>query len=285
MDLTYALWFLNKRYFMDRDKIKQLAKELRREIIQSSYATGKVGVHIGPALSLADYLAVLYGGAMNVDPHNPNKEDRDRFVLSKGHAYTALYSVLALRDFFSLEEYHANFMTDGGLYPAHPIKRLEKGIECSTGSLGMGLSFAVGKALNAKKKGLSYITYVAMGDGECNEGSTFEAFVSAVQLGLDNLVVFIDHNKYQQDGATADIMNIPFTQSLTAIGCNVVDLDGNDVDQIVDALENRPANGRPFIIVGNTIKGKGVSYMENVTSWHHASMNEEQYNMAIEELK
>lgn len=142
---------------MEQKKInncKQLAKELRREIVVSSYGTGKVGVHIGPALSLADFLAVLYGGVMNIDPSNPFKEGRDRFVLSKGHAYTALYSVLSLRGFFSTMEYHENFMTDGGLYPAHPIKQLDKGIECSTGSLGMGLSFAVGKALNAKRKNL-----------------------------------------------------------------------------------------------------------------------------------
>lgn len=270
---------------MDRNKIKQLSKDLRREIIESSYRTGKVGIHLGPALSLADYLAVLYGGAMNIDPSNPTKENRDRFVLSKGHAYTALYSVLALRGFFSIQEYHNNFMTDGGLFMAHPIKQLEKGIECSTGSLGMGISFAVGKALNAKKKGLGYTTYVAMGDGECNEGSTFEAFESAVQFGLDNLVVFIDHNKYQQDGTTADVMNIPLYNTLTVLGCNVMDINGNDIDQIIDALENRPKNGRPFVIVGNTIKGKGISFMENVNSWHHASLSEEQYNQAIEELK
>lgn len=270
---------------MDRQYIKQLAKNLRREIIGSGYVTGKIGVHYGPALSLADYLAVLYGGAMNVDPQHPDKEDRDRFVLSKGHAYTGLYSILALKGFFTIEEYHSNFMTDGGLYPAHPVKQLQKGIECSTGSLGIGISYAVGKALNAKKKGLTYTTYVAMGDGECNEGSTFEAFVSAVQLGLDNLVVFIDHNKYQQDGTTQEVMNIPFVNTLKALGCNVVDIDGNDTDQIINALENRPSNGRPFIIVGNTIKGKGVSFMENANSWHHASLNEEQYSQAMEELK
>ena len=256
-----------------------------REIIESSYRTGKIGIHYGPALSLADYLAVLYGGVMNVDPANPKKEDRDRFILSKGHAYTALYSVLALRGFFSLEEYHENFMTDGGLYPAHPIKQLNKGIECSTGSLGMGISFAVGIALNAKKKGLEYTTFVAMGDGECNEGSTFEAFASAVQFGLDNLVVFIDHNKYQQDGTTSDVMNIPFNGVLTSLGCNVIEINGNDTDQIIDVLETRPNNGRPLIIIGNTIKGKGISFMENVNSWHHSTMNEEQYQQAIEELK
>ena len=190
-----------------------------------------------------------------------------------------------LRGFFSTMEYHENFMTDGGLYPAHPIKQLDKGIECSTGSLGMGLSFAVGKALNAKKKKLDYKTYVVVGDGECNEGSTLEAFVSAVQYKLDNLIVFIDHNGYQQDGMTSEIMNFSFADTLGAIGCKVVEIDGNDTEAIINALENRPINGKPLVIVGHTIKGKGVSFMEGVNSWHHSSMNEDQYKQAMEELK
>ena len=271
---------------MNIEEIKNLAKSLRREIIESSYATGKIGVHIGPALSCADYLAYLYGKQMNVSPDKVNDENRDRFVLSKGHAYTALYSILSLRGFFSQEEYRANFMTDGGLYPAHPIKQLEKGIECSSGSLGMGVSFAVGKALAAKKKGLSFNTYVVMGDGECNEGSTFEAFVSAAQYKLDNLVVFIDHNGYQQDGTTKDVMNIPFSAMLQSLEWDVVEIDGNNVDEIEKAFSNRKdGTGKPFAIIGNTVKGKGVSFMEGVNSWHHASMNEEQYTQAMEELK
>lgn len=271
---------------MDNVEIKKLAKQLRREIIESSYVTGKVGVHIGPALSCADYLAYLYGKQMNVAPDKVDDENRDRFVLSKGHAYTALYSILSLCGFFSQEEYRANFMTDGGLYPAHPIKQLEKGIECSSGSLGMGVSFAVGKALAAKKKGLSYHTYVLMGDGECNEGSTFEAFVSAAQFKLDNLVVFIDHNGYQQDGTTKDVMNIPFLTMFQSLGWDVVEIDGNDVEAIDAAFKNhQEGSGKPFAIIGKTIKGKGVSFMENVNSWHHASMNEEQYAQALEELK
>lgn len=271
---------------MEINEIKNLAKKLRREIIESSYATGKIGVHIGPALSAADYLAYLYGGRMNVSPEMTFAEDRDRFVLSKGHAYTALYSILSLRGFFSQEEYRSNFMTDGGLYPAHPIKQLEKGIECSSGSLGMGLSFAVGKALAAKKKGLTYKTYVVMGDGECNEGSTFEAFASAAQFSLDNLIVFIDHNGYQQDGTTEEIMRIPFIAILGSLGWDVVEIDGNDVDAIDTAFNNHQGgSGKPFAIVGRTIKGKGVSFMEGVNSWHHASMNEEQYSQAMEELK
>lgn len=271
---------------MSIEEVKGLARQLRREIIESSYATGKIGVHIGPALSAADYLAYLYGHQMNVSPDKVKDDNRDRFVLSKGHAYTALYSILSLRGFFSQEEFRANFMTDGGLYPAHPIKQLDKGIECSSGSLGMGISFAVGKALAAKKKGLPYKTYVLMGDGECNEGSTFEAFTSAAQFKLDNLIVFIDHNGYQQDGTTKDVMDIPFLPMLQSLGWEVVEIDGNNIDEIDQAFVNRKeGTGKPFAIIGKTIKGKGVSYMEGVNSWHHASMNEEQYNQAMDELK
>ncbi len=269
---------------MNNEAIKQLARDIRKEIIESAYATGKVGVHIGPALSLTDYLAVLYGGVMHIDPKNPTMEDRDRFILSKGHGYAALYSTLSVCGFFSQEEFRANYMTDGGLYPAHPIKQLDKGIECSSGSLGMGLSFAVGKALAAKKRGMGYTTYVAMGDGECNEGSAMEALLSAAQFGLDNLVVFIDHNGYQQDGLTKDIMNSPLAGMAREFGCNVSEIDGNDVEAIIEALEHRLKNGKPLVIVGHTIKGKGVSFMENVNSWHHASLNEEQYNQALNEL-
>lgn len=271
---------------MNIDEVKILAKQLRREIIDSSFATGKIGVHIGPALSAADYLAYLYGKQMNVAPDKVNDVNRDRFVLSKGHAYTALYSILSLRGFFSQEEYRANFMTDGGLYPAHPIKQLDKGIECSSGSLGMGISFAVGKALAAKKKGLSYKTYVLMGDGECNEGSTFEAFISAAQFKLDNLIVFIDHNGYQQDGTTQDVMNIPFVSMFQSLGWDVVEIDGNNIDEIDKAFAcHKESAGKPFAIVGKTVKGKGVSFMENVNSWHHATMKEEQFNQAMDELK
>lgn len=271
---------------MNLKEIKNLARQLRREIIDSSYATGKIGVHIGPALSAADYLAYLYGEQMNVSPDKVKDPNRDRFVLSKGHAYTALYSILSIRGFFSQEEYRANFMTDGGLYPAHPIKQLDKGIECSSGSLGMGISFAVGKALAAKKNGLSYKTYVLMGDGECNEGSTYEAFTSAAQFGLDNLVVFIDHNGYQQDGSTKDVMNIPFMSMFQSLGWDVVEIDGNSIDEIDRVFAARKeGTGKPFVIIGNTVKGKGVSFMEGVNSWHHASMKEDQYAQAMDELK
>ena len=271
---------------MNRQLIKDFAKAIRREIIESAYATGRIGVHLGPALSLTDYLAVLYGGGANISPAMRYDENRDRVILSKGHAYAALYSALCLRGFFSKEEFRANYMTDGGKFPAHPIKQLDMGIECSSGSLGMGLAYAVGKALNAKKKGLTYTTFVAMGDGECDEGSTYEAFLSAVQFKLDNLVVFIDHNGFQQDGRTNALMNIPFVAYLSAIGCNVQEIDGNDIDAICDVLENREeSNDKPLVIVGHTIKGKGISFMENENTWHHAVLDEGHYKLAMEELQ
>lgn len=270
---------------MNRDEIKTLAKRIRRKIIESSYKTGKTGIHIGPALSIVDFFSVIYGGMANINPSLTNDFNRDRIILSKGHAYAALYSTLCLCGFISEIEFADNYMTDGGLYPAHPIKQIDKGIECSSGSLGLGLSFAVGKALAAKRRNLTYTTYVAMGDGECNEGSTFEAFLSAVQFGLDNLVVFIDNNSYQQDGKLETIMNVPVAEYLNSIGCDVKEIDGNDVDEICSAIESlRCHNSKPKVIVGHTIKGKGVPFMENDNSWHHAILNEEQYNQAINEL-
>lgn len=269
---------------MDKNIVyKDFAKSLRRLIIKATYDTGRVGVHLGPALSVADFIAVMYGGKLNVTPSNATDDNRDRFILSKGHAYTALYAALALKGYFTEDTLKENFMTDGGFLPAHPIKNLPVGIECSSGSLGMGLSYAIGKALNAKKKNLGYTTYVVMGDGECDEGSTWEAFMSAVQYQLNNLVVFIDHNHLQHDGNPRDVMNIPFADVLKAWGWEVASIDGNDVDAIVDALDRRSST-KPFAIVGNTIKGKGISFMENDNAWHHAHITEEQFNQCMDEL-
>jgi len=267
------------------EKCRRLASDLRKEIIEISYGTGRKGVHLGSALSIADVLSVLYGSIMNYNVDDPTWAERDRFILSKGHAYTALYSILCLEGFYSHEELIENFMTDGGIFPAHPIKNLNKGIECSSGSLGMGLSFAIGKALNAKKKGLQYQTYALVGDGECDEGSIWESFISAVQFKLDNLVAFIDCNKLQQDGLTCDVLNIPFEHVLPALGWNVVRIDGNDVAAIYTALQNRDKKSeRPFALICDTVKGKGVSFMENNNAWHHASLSQQQYEQAMNEL-
>lgn len=271
-------------------KVKELeifAKHLRKEIIEISYNTGKKGVHIGPALSCADILAVLYGGVMNYKVSEPAWEDRDRFILSKGHAYAALYSILSLSGYCSHEYLMDNFMaTEGGRFPVHPVKDLEMGIETSSGSLGMGLGYAVGKAIAAKRKNEGHQIYVLCGDGECNEGSIWEAVFSAAQYKLDNLTLFIDHNKYQQDGLTQNLMHIDFVKLFEAAGWNVRDVDGHDVEKLYESLKKELHNdGRPTVYVCNTVKGKGISFMDGDNSWHHASMSEEQYNQAINELK
>lgn len=268
-------------------ELELLANNLRKEIIEISYNTGKKGVHIGPALSCADILAVLYGGVMNYNVKDPNWEERDRFILSKGHAYAAIYSIISLSGYCSHEYLMDNFMaTEGGRFPVHPVKDLEMGIETSSGSLGMGLGFAVGKAIAAKRKNQKHQVYVLCGDGECNEGSIWEAVFSAVQYKLDNLTLFIDHNKYQQDGLTQDMMHIDFQKVFEAAGWNVRDVDGHNVEELYESIKKEVHNdGKPIVYVCNTVKGKGISFMEGDNSWHHAAMNEEQYNQAINELK
>lgn len=268
-------------------ELELLAKHLRKEIIEISYNTGKKGVHIGPALSCADILAVLYGGVMNYKVSDPTWEERDRFILSKGHAYAAIYSILSLSGYCSHEYLMQNFMaTEGGRFPVHPVKDLEMGIETSSGSLGMGLGFAVGKALAAKRKNQKHQVFVLCGDGECNEGSIWEAVFSAAQYKLDNLTLFIDHNKYQQDGLTQNMMHIDFQKVFEAAGWNVRYVDGHNVEELYETIKKEKHNdGKPVVYVCNTVKGKGVSFMEGDNSWHHASMNDEQYNQAINELK
>lgn len=268
-------------------ELERLSKHLRREIIEISYNTGKKGVHIGPALSCADILAVLYGGVMNYRVENPTWEDRDRFILSKGHAYAAIYSIISLSGYCTHEYLMENFMaTEGGRFPVHPVKDLEMGIETSSGSLGMGLGFAVGKAMAAKRKNQKHQVYVLCGDGECNEGSIWEAVFSAAQYKLDNLTLFIDHNKYQQDGLTQKMMCIDFQKVFEAAGWNVRNMDGHNIEELYETLmKEKHDDGKPVVYVCNTVKGKGVSFMEGDNSWHHASMNDEQYNQAINELK
>lgn len=266
------------------NKCEAFAKRLRQLIIEEGHNVGRLAIHYGSALSMADMLATLYGAVMHYDAKHPDDDSRDRLILSKGHAYPALYAALCLAGFFSEEELMDNFMTDGGIFPAHPVKNVAKGIECSSGSLGMGLSFGVGKALTAKKRGKGYMTYVLLGDGECEEGSVMEAMLAAAQLKLDNLVAFIDSNKLQQDGTTAEVMHIDFKSLLQAMGWNVIEIDGNNIREILLALDSNTKDGRPFAIVGNTVKGKGVSFMENDNKWHHGSLNKKQYVQAMEEL-
>jgi transketolase len=269
------------------EKLKSLAKDLRKIIIEASYKTGGKGVHYGPALSLVEILTVLYGKILKYDVNNPKWNDRDRLILSKGHGYIGLYSALNLFGFISSRELEENFMTDGGFLPAHPVKNLEKGIECSSGSLGMGLSFSVGKAYYAKTIKSNYMTYTILGDGECNEGNIWEAVISAAHYKLSNLVAIIDRNGFQQDGLTKDIMNLNLEDNFKSFGWEVVVVDGHNVGELYQALSlnDRINSDKPLAIIADTIKGKGISFMENNIKWHHSSMNEEEYFEALNLLK
>jgi transketolase len=269
----------------DVNTMKDWALRIRKTIIQGAHDAGNQGVHIGGALSIADILAVLYGAVMRYDVKNPTDEHRDRLILSKGHDTLGLYAALTEAGFITHEELKENYLQDGGFLPTHPVKYLEKGIECSSGSLGMGLGFGIGEALAFKMKGLDNKVYVIMGDGECDEGSGWEAFMAAKQYKLNNLVLYIDKNGLQSDGLVADIMPINLAGALKALGWNVFEVDGHDVEALYEATQQALAGtDTPSVIVATTVKGKGVSFMENNNAWHHGHLSQELYEQAITEL-
>ena len=270
---------------MNRSKLREFAENIRKCVIETAYKS-KQSVHIGGALSMADILAVLYGKVMHYDPQNTEDENRDRLILSKGHACISLYAVLNILGVISDDELIANYQTDGGFLPVHTVKNVSKGIECTSGSLGMGLSFGVGKAIAAKLDKKSYKVYVIIGDGECNEGEIWEAAAAAKQYKLDNLILIIDKNMYQLDGKTEDIMNIDLAAVLEGFGWKVDKTDGNNIEELEDALDSASNNNDnvPYAIVANTVKGKGVSFMENDNAWHHGNLTEKLYYAAKEEL-
>lgn len=266
------------------NKSEQWAHDIRCEIIEASHDVGRQGVHLGSALSAADILAVLYADVLKYDTANPRSEKRDIFILSKGHAYVGYYAALAKAGFFTNEDIREQFMTDNGWLPVHPVKNLDKGIEFSGGSLGTGMPFSVGKAYAMKLAGKPNKVYSLAGDGECDEGSIWEAFMSAAQLGLDNLTVVVDCNGLQQDGPTGEVLKVDIADMARACGWDVIEIDGHDHDALHQAFAKQQDNGKPKCIVANTVKGKGVSFMENDNAWHHANMNEKQYQQAKEEL-
>jgi transketolase len=267
--------------------LTELALDIRRRIINIAHNVKGEGVHFGGALSVVDILSVLYGHVMNFDPDNPTDEARDRFILSKGHDCIALYATLNAIGCISDSEIKDNFLTNNGFLPEHPIKNLNKGIECSCGSLGMGLSFAIGKALAAKLNKKKYRVFTLLGDGECNEGSCWEAMMAAKQYKLDNLVMIIDKNNFQLDGSTKEIMDVDLFSGVNAMGWKVVEIDGHDIEAIITNLDELISenNSLPVAIIANTIKGKGISFMENNNMWHHGHLSDEQYAMAINELQ
>ena len=242
--------------------------------------------HPGGSMSCMDALTTLYFNEMNIDPADPKNPDRDRFVLSKGHCSPALYSVLAERGFFPIEDLKL-FRSIKGHYSGHPDMVNVPGVDMSTGSLGQGLSAAVGMALAAKHNGKSYRTYSILGDGEIAEGQIWEAIMAAAKWKLDNLCVFVDLNGLQIDGKTADVMPTdPVDAKFKAFNWNVLCIDGHDFDQILAALaQARELKGAPTAIVMKTTKGKGISFMENQAGWHGKAPNAEQFATAKAELE
>ena len=242
--------------------------------------------HPGGSLSCADALAALYFNEMRVNPADPNWPDRDRFVLSKGHCAPALYAILALRGYFPVEDLQQLRSIKAHL-SGHPDMKHIPGVDMSTGSLGQGLSAAVGMALTAKITGKSWRTYAILGDGEVAEGQIWEAIMSAAKWDLDNLCIFIDVNGLQIDGATKDVMPTePLDKKLEAFNWHVVKIDGHDVNQILTALdEARSVKGKPTAILMATRKGKGVSFMENQAGWHGKAPNADEFAIAKAELE
>lgn len=264
------------------DELGRVAGELRKKIYQIAHSAG--GGHMGASFSMADIISVLYfGGILRYDASDPEWEDRDRFVLSKGHASYALYAALAMAGYFPEEELR-HVGQAGSRFGGHPKMHEIPGVEASTGALGHGLSFAIGIAYANKADGRDSHVYVVLGDGECQEGSIWEGALSAPTLGLDNLTAIVDHNKLQAMDKLENIVHMqPFAEKWKAFGWNVTEIDGHDYIQIKEALTAKQT-GRPTLIVANTIKGKGVSFMENVPIWHYRMPNEEELQILLDEL-
>jgi len=264
-------------------ELREMAKRLRRHVI-TMIATAGSG-HPGGSLSAADIITALYFKVMRHDPKNPQWQSRDRFILSKGHAAPILYAALAESGYFPVEELATLRRLDSRLQ-GHTDRNLTPGVEMSAGSLGMGLSFGIGLALGARLNRRDYHTYVLVSDGECDEGQTWEAALSAAHFSLDNLTAIVDYNKMQLTSWTGDIMNLePFSQKWQAFGWHTIGIDGHDFDQILAALqEAQNTKNRPAVIIAHTVKGKGVSFMENNVKFHGKAPTAEEAERALKEL-
>ena len=264
-------------------KLSECAKKIRRGIIEEVYSNQSG--HPGGSLSIADILAVLYFKEMNINPKETQWEERDRLVLSKGHCAPALYAALANRGFFDVEELKT-FRNINGRLQGHPDKKHIPGVDMSTGSLGQGLSSANGMAIAGKMDNKKYRVYCILGDGELEEGQVWEAAMSAAHYELDNLTAFVDFNGLQIDGDIEKVMNpCPIDKKFEAFGWNVLVIDGHNFEEIIDAIEKAKAcSGKPTVVVCKTVKGKGVSFMENEAGWHGTAPSKEQCEMALAEI-
>lgn len=268
----------------DIKMLKEKATQLRKDIV-TMICKSKSG-HPGGSLSAADIVSTLYFNEMNVDPKNPKMEDRDRFVLSKGHAAPLLYAVLAEKGYFD-KELLGTLRKFGSPLQGHPDMKKLPGIDISTGSLGQGLSVANGMALSAKLDNKSYRTYVLLGDGEVQEGQVWEAAMTSAHYKLDNVCAFLDSNNLQIDGNVDKVMGVePLDEKWRAFGWNVIVIDGHNFEEILGALEAAKAHkGQPTMVIAKTTKGKGISFMENVCGFHGVAPTPEETEKALEELK
>ena len=267
----------------DIKKLEETAKSIRRDVIEEIYSAQSG--HPGGALSIAEILTVLYFNQMNIDPKNPKNENRDRLVLSKGHTCAALYAALAERGYFSKDELK-NFRKEGCILQGHPDMKHIPGVDMTSGSLGQGLSAANGMALASKMDSKGYRVYCIVGDGEIQEGQIWEAAMSASHYKLDNLCLIVDNNNLQIDGTIEEVMNVyPLREKFESFGFEVLEVDGNNIDSLISAFQKaKTIKGKPTAIIAKTVKGKGVSFMENEVGWHGKAPNEEQYEIAKKDL-
>ena len=267
------------------EELKSIAKDLRKKVITMVYEAQSG--HPGGSLSAADFVTAAYFYEMNVDPKNPKWEDRDRFVLSKGHVCPTQYAALGTMGFFPEEELHT-LRKEGSILQGHPNMKCP-GIDIPTGSLGQGFACAVGMAIGGKRDNKDYRVIAVLGDGECQEGEIWEAAQTANKYELDNLIVFVDNNNLQIDGTTdEDMPNLNLGKKFEAFGFDVYEIDGHDMNSIVrtfDTIRMHRRNKRPKCIFANTVKGKGVSFMENSCSWHGVAPNKEEYEQALKDIE
>jgi len=268
---------------IDHSLLKEKSRLIRRDIIEMLHKSGSG--HPGGSLSATDIVTALYFHQMNIDPKNPKWVDRDRFVLSKGHAAPVVYAVLAEKGYFDKKEL-SNLRQVNSMLQGHPDMKGTPGVEMSTGSLGQGFSAASGMAIAGKMDNKDYRVYVLLGDGELQEGIIWETAMSAVHYKLDNLTAIIDYNKLQIDGTNSQVMGVdPITDKFTAFGWNVLEIDGHCFEDIITALEEaKNTKGKPTVIVAHTIKGKGVSFMENQVGWHGNAPKDDDREKALKEL-
>lgn len=265
-------------------RIAQMSRRMRERALNMALTAGGNSTHFGGGLSIIDITATLYGGVMRFDRNNLEWNERDRFVLSKGHGVLGYYTALAEAGFIP-EEDLATFEKSESYLLGHPVMNRSKGIEFTNGSMGMGLSLGIGVALAGKRRNSTYKVYVLLGDGECNEGSVWEAAMAASQFKLDNLVAIFDRNNFQLGGSNSDVMSVgDLAQKWRSFGWDAVEVDGHNIGELYDAFRRTGAPHTPVAIIAKTVKGKGFSFSENNNAWHHASLTKSQYESALAEL-